>query len=236
MAERDFEFMASSGLNAVRIPVGWWIASGDNPPRPFVGGSVQFLDKAFSWGQKYSISVIVTFHAAPGSQNPYDHSATRDGSQEWGNTDENINQTVQVIDFLAKRYANNTALLAIELLNEPLAPGADLSRLKKYYEDGHKTVRLYSSTTYVIMSNRLNIENQTELLQFAGGFDGAVLEVHYYNLYEDKFSNLTVEQNIDFVRNNRSSDLKAITNQNGRPLTFVGKQSAGSHFSNPLDY
>jgi len=81
------------------------------------------------------------------------------------------------------RYANNTALLAIELLNEPLAPGADLSRLKKYYEDGHKTVRLYSSTTYVIMSNRLNIENQTELLQFAGGFDGAVLDVHYSNPY-----------------------------------------------------
>jgi len=115
--------------------------------------------------------------------------------------------------------------LAIELLNEPLAPGADLSRLKKYYEDGHKTVRLYSSTTYVIMSNRLNIANQTEILQFVGSFDGAVLDVHYYNLFDSKFDSLTVEQNIDFVRNNRSSDLKAITNQNGRPLTFVGKQS-----------
>jgi hypothetical protein len=27
----------------------------------------------------------------------------RDGSQEWGNTDANIAQTVKVIDFLAKR-------------------------------------------------------------------------------------------------------------------------------------
>lgn len=42
-------------------------------------------------------------HAAPGSQNGYEHSASRDGSQEWGTTDENIDQTVNVIDFLASR-------------------------------------------------------------------------------------------------------------------------------------
>ena len=123
------------------------------------------------------------------------------------------------------RYANNTALLAIELLNEPLAPGANLSVLTKYYQDGYNAVRRYTPASYVIMSNRLNIANQTEILQFVGSFDGAVLDVHYYNLFDSKFDSLTVEQNIDFVRNNRSSDLKAITNQNGRPLTFVGKQS-----------
>ena len=119
--------------------------------------------------------------------------------------------------------------MAIELLNEPLAPGANLSVLTKYYQDGYNAVRRYTPASYVIMSNRLNIANQTEILQFVGSFDGAVLDavldVHYYNLFDSKFDSLTVEQNIDFVRNNRSSDLKAITNQNGRPLTFVGKQS-----------
>lgn len=94
----------------------------------------------------------------------------------------------------------------------------------KYYKDGYDAVRRYTSVSYVIMSNRLSIANQTELLSFAGGFDGAVLDVHYYNLFSSKFDNLTVEQNIDLVRNNRSSELKAITNQNGRPLTSVGKQ------------
>ncbi|KAF8720696.1 hypothetical protein HU200_023598 [Digitaria exilis] len=226
ITEKDFNFTASSGLNAVRIPVGWWIASDPNPPPPFVGGSLQFLDNAFSWAQKYNIGVIVDLHAAPGSQNPFEHSATRDGSQLWGNTDANINQTVQVIDFLAARYANNTALLAVELLNEPLAPGVNLSSLTKYYQDGYKAVRKYTSTAYVIMSNRLAIANQTELLQFAGNFTGTVLDVHYYNLFDSKFDTLTVQQNIDFVRNNRSADLKAITNQNGRPLTFVGEWAA----------
>jgi aryl-phospho-beta-D-glucosidase BglC (GH1 family) len=45
----------------------------------------------------------VDLHAAPGSQNPFEHAATRDGSQEWGTSDANIAQTVQVIEFLANR-------------------------------------------------------------------------------------------------------------------------------------
>lgn len=49
--EDDFRFIANNGLNAVRIPVGWWIASDPNPPKPFVGGSLQALDNAFTWAE-----------------------------------------------------------------------------------------------------------------------------------------------------------------------------------------
>ncbi|XP_021760641.1 probable glucan 1,3-beta-glucosidase A [Chenopodium quinoa] len=34
-----------------RIPVGWWIPSDPTPPKPFVGGSLQTLDNAFTWAQ-----------------------------------------------------------------------------------------------------------------------------------------------------------------------------------------
>ncbi|KAF5749820.1 hypothetical protein HS088_TW03G00146 [Tripterygium wilfordii] len=36
ITEQDFQFMSANGLNAVRIPVGWWIAKDPNPPKPFV--------------------------------------------------------------------------------------------------------------------------------------------------------------------------------------------------------
>uniref|UniRef100_A0A0A8YJN0 Uncharacterized protein n=1 Tax=Arundo donax TaxID=35708 RepID=A0A0A8YJN0_ARUDO len=36
IVEDDFKFISSSGLTAVRIPVGWWIASDPNPPAPYV--------------------------------------------------------------------------------------------------------------------------------------------------------------------------------------------------------
>ena len=51
ITEDDFKFMSENGLNAVRIPVGWWIAQDPTPPKPFVGGSLDILDKAFTWAQ-----------------------------------------------------------------------------------------------------------------------------------------------------------------------------------------
>lgn len=50
------------------------------------------------------MKVIVDLHAAPGSQNGWEHSSSRDGSLQWGQTDANIQDTVAVIDFLANRY------------------------------------------------------------------------------------------------------------------------------------
>ncbi|TKY56677.1 glucan 1,3-beta-glucosidase A [Spatholobus suberectus] len=47
IVQDDFKFMASHGLDAARIPVGWWIASDPTPPQPYVGGSLHALDNAF---------------------------------------------------------------------------------------------------------------------------------------------------------------------------------------------
>lgn len=51
IVEDDFKFIARNGLNAVRIPVGWWITSDPTPPWPYVGGSLHALDNAFSWAK-----------------------------------------------------------------------------------------------------------------------------------------------------------------------------------------
>lgn len=165
--------------------------------------------------------MIIDLHAAPGSQNGYEHSASRDGSIDWGTTDATIDQTVAVIDFLTARYAHSQSLLAVELINEPNANGVPLDTLEKYYRAGYNAVRKYTPDAYVILSNRLSGQ-PTELLQFASGLSGSVIDVHYYNLFSDVFKSLTVQQNIDFINNNRSTELAAITKANG-PLVFVGK-------------
>ncbi|KAK0595695.1 hypothetical protein LWI29_009132 [Acer saccharum] len=221
ITDADFSFLSSHGINAVRIPVGWWIAKDPNPPKPFVGGSLQAMDNAFTWAQKYGMKVIVDLHAVQGSQNGNEHSGTRDGFQEWGNS--YIPDTVAVIDFLAARYAKNPSLVAIELINEPAAPGVTLDSLKLFYKQGYDAVRKYTSSAYVIFSNRLGPANPKELLSFANtGFNNVVIDVHYYNLFSDSFNKLNVQQNIDFIYGQRASDLGAVTTSNG-PLTFVGE-------------
>ncbi|OIW16589.1 hypothetical protein TanjilG_02795 [Lupinus angustifolius] len=222
IVKEDFKFIASNGLNAVRIPVGWWIASDPTPPSPYVEGSLNALDNAFLWAQEYGLKIIIDLHAAPGSQNGYEHSSSRDGSQDWGKTDQNIQQTLHVIDFLTARYANSPSLYAIELLNEPRAPGATIENLTKYYKAGYEAVRRHSHTAYVVLSTRLGTSNSREILPIASGLNRSVIDVHYYNLFEPQLNNITVQQNIDFILTNRSSQLNSVTTSNG-PLTFVGE-------------
>ena len=143
-------------------------------------------------------------------------------------TEQNRSETESFFYFLcnfARRYATSPSLFAVELMNEPLAPRATLDSLTRYYRDGYDAVRRHSPAAYVVMSNRLSSGNATELLQFAGGLRGAVIDVHYYTVFNSMFSNFTVQQNIDFVRTNFSGELAAVTTQNG-PLTFVGKRGA----------
>ncbi|XP_039158266.1 probable glucan 1,3-beta-glucosidase A [Eucalyptus grandis] len=220
ITQQDFEFMATNGLTAVRIPVGWWTAYDPVPPMPFVGGSLNALDNAFTWAAKHGLKVIVNLHAAPGSQNGESHSASRDGYLEWG--DSYIEDTVKVIDFLAARYGNHPALVAIELMNEPLAPGVKLEDLTKYYRLGYDAVRSHTLNAYVIMSNRLGPADPRELLQLAEGLSRVVIDVHYYNLYNPMFQQWNLQQNIDYIYNNRASDLSKVTPANG-PLSFVGE-------------
>ena len=119
------------------------------------------------------------------------------------------------------RYEKNPSLYAVELINEPLAPGVTLESLTKYYRAGYEAVRRHSSTAYVVFSNRLGPSQPRELFPLASGLMGSVIDVHYYNLFSNVFDDMTVQQNIDYVRVNQSSSLTYITTSNG-PLTFVG--------------
>nr|GMD85091.1 probable glucan 1,3-beta-glucosidase A [Ipomoea batatas] len=217
IVEDDFRFLSQNGINAVRIPVGWWIRYDQSPPKPFVGGSLQALDNAFTWAEKYNMKVIVDLHAVRGSQNGNDHSATRDGSATWG--DSNIDETVAVIDFLTQRRG----LAAMELMNEPNAQFVPLDTLKTFYRKGYDAVRKYTANAYVILSNRLGNAPNTELLDFARPLPKTVIDVHYYNLYWNEFSNWSPQQNIDYIYQDRAAKLGELTQPNGNPLTFVGE-------------
>lgn len=120
------------------------------------------------------------------------------------------------------RYADKPSLAAIELMNEPMAPGVNLDTLIKYYQAGYDAVRKHSENAYVILSNRLGPADSKELLSFASGLKRVVIDVHYYNLFSDSFNNMNPQQNIDYIYNQRASALTTVTTTNG-PLSFVGK-------------
>ncbi|XP_042407512.1 probable glucan 1,3-beta-glucosidase A isoform X1 [Zingiber officinale] len=221
VSSQDFAFLSHHGINTVRIPVGWWIAYDPDPPAPFIGGSLAALDRAFTWAEIHSLKCIIDLHAAPGSQNGMEHSASRDGSISWP-TPDHVSQTLDVIDFLAARYANHSALLGIELLNEPSATLVPLDILVSYYTRGYQIVRSYSTSVYVIVCQRIGNADPAELYQANIGTSNVVVDLHYYNLFDPYFDNMNVSENIKFIYKKRVPQVQELNSANG-PLIFIGE-------------
>jgi aryl-phospho-beta-D-glucosidase BglC (GH1 family) len=161
ITEDDFAQMAKLNLNAVRFPVGWWQIYDPQggaskaklnqyvTPTNYIVGGLEYIDKAFEWGEKYGIAILLgalhfpclyyflflvicsrpfydmgvdpDMHAAPGSQSGNQDSAPPDntGNIYWDKYPANPAQTADSIELYAQRYANRSALLGFCLLNEP---------------------------------------------------------------------------------------------------------------------
>ncbi|KAI6687705.1 hypothetical protein NL676_024533 [Syzygium grande] len=208
VVEEDFEFVAENGLDAVKIPVGWWIASDPNPPPPYVGGS------------KHGLKVIIDLRAAPGSQNGWERSSSRDGFQEWGDTNETIQQTLHVIEFLTSRYTKSPSLYAVNLLNEPLTGTLPRETVSGYYIAGYKAVRKHSSAAYVVMSCMPETSGMELLLPNASGLDRTVVDMQCYFLFDTEFD--TIQDILPFIYKDSVTQVDRPASSNG-PLTFVGE-------------
>ncbi|RZC46934.1 hypothetical protein C5167_039882 [Papaver somniferum] len=220
ITREDFRFISKHGINTVRIPVGWWITKDPYPPAPYVGGGLAALDNAFRWAHELGLKCIIDLHAAPGSQNGMDHSSSRDGSIDWLISD-NIQRSLEAIEFLASRYGYHPALLGIELLNEPHSPEVPLDKLLKYYRDGYDIVRKHSPA-YVIMSQVIGPGDPADIYKANTGKSKVVLDLHYYNLYDSYFENISTQENIDFLYRNRKSQMDSLNAADG-PLVFIGE-------------
>ena len=112
--ESDFKWLKANGVEAVRIPVGFWLFE---PTAPYVSGQ-KYLDWAFDMADKYQLQVLISVHGAPGSQNGKDHSG-RAGRVDWFRRG-NKKATAKLIYNLAHKYYRRQSLYGIELLNEPV--------------------------------------------------------------------------------------------------------------------
>lgn len=133
--EEDFQWMYNNGVNAVRIPVGYWVFDGDEPFVSCIGR----LDWAVRTAARYDIKVLVCLHGAPGSQNGFDHSG-RAGHAGWQTSPEARKKTVDVMRRLAEHYSDQPSVWGIELLNEPTAKLWQPT-LRAYYQSSYEAIR-----------------------------------------------------------------------------------------------
>lgn len=174
MRETDFKWLRDNGVQAVRIPVGYWILDGDSP---FVS-SIGRLDWAFKMAEKYGLEVLLCLHGAPGSQNGRDHSG-RVGKALWYRDKRYQAQTIEVLEKLAARYRNSPRLWGIELVNEPKV-GIIQRTLRRLYKQAYmRLTKILKPSTRIVFSDAFT----PRLMNAALGDRShrAVMDIHWYH-------------------------------------------------------
>lgn len=172
MSEEDFAWMRDNGIEAVRIPVGYWVFDGDGPFVSCIGR----LDWAFRMAEKYGLRVLVSMHGAPGSQNGHDHSG-RVGEARWHKDSAHRQQTIDALVRLAERYRDSPALWGIELLNEPLTKLFNL-KLRRFYRRAYRTLnRIVRPDTRIVFSDAFT----PRLMNAALWPRVATMDIHWYH-------------------------------------------------------
>lgn len=199
ISERDFVYIKSLGLNAVRIPVPYFIF-GDCPP--FIG-CMEELDKAFAWAEKYGLLILIDLHTVPGSQNGFDNGGIS-GVCKWAKEPESIEFAITVLERLAKRYGNRKGLWGIQILNEPItekmwkamdvpnrykAVDEDMAKesgpmtisfLKDFYIQTYRRIRKYLPEDKVIVIHDAFEAKEWKNYMCEEEFVNVVLDIHLY--------------------------------------------------------
>lgn len=213
----DFNWIAKHGLDAVRIPVGYWIFDGQPP---YVG-AIEYLDFALEAAAKEDLKVIIDLHAAPGSQNGWKHSG-KEEKIRWHKGRGNIAQTLDVIERLAQRYKNHPALCGIELLNEPSFK-IPQKVLVDFYQKGYERVRRYCrEDVAVIISDAFRPYDWQDAL-LAPSYKNVWLDCHLYQVFTPEDKALSVEEHLQKVQGEWSGLIKKL--QESRPV-LIGEWSA----------
>ncbi|RLN62191.1 hypothetical protein BBP00_00004922 [Phytophthora kernoviae] len=248
ITESDIADIAAAGINTVRVPVGYWIVGFDNHDpsgaaewEHYTNGTIKYLDALITdWAKKHNIAVLISTHAAKGSQNGADHSSPCDpGNPHWSKYQENVDNTVAMAKFLADRYKDEDAFLGIGLLNEPNG-STDEDALYAYYEAAYAAIRETGNDCVLSVAPLLYKQSPDVMTDFmqAPTYTNVWVEWHPYFVwgYEDTsdydLTNTAVKVNFQ----NSVSQWNARSNHN---RLFIGEWSfatAGKFSNNQEGY
>jgi aryl-phospho-beta-D-glucosidase BglC (GH1 family) len=204
----DFQKIANSGFNVVRIPIGYWAYA--NAGTPYISGAAPYLDKAIGWARQTGLKVIIDLHGAPGSQNGFDNSGQRGGIQ-WttGNT---IQQTLNVLQYIQAKYgaaSYDDVVIGIQLLNEPASfdDRVKLDTVKQFYRDGYGNQRTHSQNRVVVLHDAFKPPSTFNgfLTPQDNNAQNVAIDHHEYQVFNNDLVALSAEQHQRLVCQNAAS-------------------------------
>jgi endoglucanase len=178
-AEDDARYLASLGMNSVRIPFNYRHFEDDDRPFELKESGFQLLDRAIGHCQAAGLYAILDFHALPGSQNQHWHSDNSTNYAAFWQYRHFQDRVVHLWEALADRYRGNAAVAGYNIMNEPADPDGD--RIKPFYDRVIPAVRAIDPDHIVFLDgNRYS----TDFSAFEGSdpYPNTVYTAHDYAL------------------------------------------------------
>jgi glucan 1,3-beta-glucosidase len=189
ITENDFTWIADQGLDAVRLPIGYWALDREEPYYE----CKKYIDFALAQCEKNGLELVLDIHGLRGSQNGYPHSGLR-GKAGW-HTDRHAEHSLNFLKKLTLEYKNHKSLMAIELMNEPLSK-LPKKKLMDYYKSGYSFIRQnLSDKIGVIISDAFATKDWKDAMP-KNKYKNVYLDMHMYQVFSHEDKRLSLEGHI----------------------------------------
>lgn len=151
ITEKDFADIAAAGLNWIRLPIPFWMIETQDDEPFYAGGSFKYFQKAVQWARKYGLRINLDLHAAPGSENGFNHSG-RLGDIHWMSSYMgivNAQRTLNYIRTLTEMVTEDEYKDVVQMLsviNEPFGPTIGRDVVASFYLESYKLIRGITGT------------------------------------------------------------------------------------------
>ncbi|HET9174648.1 MAG TPA: cellulase family glycosylhydrolase [Candidatus Saccharimonadales bacterium] len=177
ITREDFVWLAAHDIQAVRLPVGYWVFGDESPFQE----TISYVDRVFEWAEDTGFSVLIDFHGLPGSQNGRDHSGHA-GATNWHRDTSYVQRSMDTVTRLAERYHDRSSLLGISLINEP-HPRIPKRLLTEYYEQAYARIRrICGSKPWIVFSDGYLPVRWKAALPM-NTYPGTVIDTHHYQIF-----------------------------------------------------
>lgn len=115
--DADARYLASLGMNSVRIPFNYRHFDDDARPFELKESGFALLDRAVGHCQRHGLYAVLDFHALPGSQNQHWHSDNETHKAGFWVYRHFADRVVHLWEALAARYRGNATVAGYNIMN-----------------------------------------------------------------------------------------------------------------------